>query len=494
MKQKPGTLISVAALMSALMLSSCATAPRNELEPEVGQEIMDNIHVALEPSLLVGIWQGVIKAGGSEVRLVFHLSHDGGQWTATVDSPDQGVEGIPVESTTVEASKISLEIPAAGARYEGTLNDDNSVIEGNWYQAGGTFPVDLQRVDKVEKITRPQDPVPPFPYDERDVSFYNEEAGITLAGTLTMPRGDGPFPAAILVSGSGAQNRNEETYNHRPFLVLADHLTRAGIAVLRYDDRGVGESDGDATTGTSADFAGDALAAFHFLEEQPGINRDMVGIIGHSEGGGIAPYIAAEYPEVDFIVMLAGPGFRGDVVLLQQSEAILRAGGAADEQIKRATEVNRSVYAVVNSEPDDEEAAEKIRKILFEAFAQEIQADSRVKAALEAQVASIISPWSRFFLRYDPTDAFRKTTCPVLAITGTLDVQVVADLNLAAIADALAQGGNERVTIIEMEGLNHLFQHATTGLMHEYAQIEETFAPEALEHIAGWILDLSSSD
>lgn len=435
---------------------------------------------AVDPAALNGIWQGVIKAGGQEIRLVFNLSFRDGSWTATVDSPDQGVKGIPVASVKLDGAKIAIDVPSIAARYEGIVQDKAASIVGKWLQGGGAFAVDLTRVEAVQQVRRPQDPILPYPYEEREVRFRNPDAGITLAGALTIPRQGGPFPAVVLVSGSGAQNRDEEIMNHRPFLVLADYLTRRGIAVLRYDDRGVSPSEGDPTLATSRDFAGDALAAFRFLSAQAGVDANRVGIAGHSEGGLIAPMLASEHPEVAFIVLLAGPGYRGYHLLLQQSAAILRASGVTEAQIGQAEAASRSIYDVLIDEPDDAKADARIREML--------SAMGLKKDAIDAQLPALLSPWYRFFVSYDPAEALQKTTCPVLALNGSLDLQVPADLNLAAVEKALRDGGNSRVTAVKLEGLNHLFQHAKTGLVEEYIQIEETFAPEAMKAVADWIL------
>jgi pimeloyl-ACP methyl ester carboxylesterase len=374
-----------------------------------------------------------------------------------------------------------IDVPSIYGRYEGTVQEGATSIVGRWFSGPQSIALDLERVESVEIVRRPQDPVPPYPYEEREVRFRNEAAGITLAGTLTMPREAQAVPAVVLVTGSGSQNRNEEIMNHRPFLVLADYLTRQGIAVLRYDDRGVQDSGGDPTQATTRDFAEDALSAFLFLSAQAGVDPSKVGIVGHSEGGLVAPMVASEHPDVAFIVILAANGYRGDELLLQQSAAILRTSGATEAQIGQAASLNRSLYDVVLSEPDDAKAAARIGEILAGAGMSE--------DAIDAQVAMLLPPWFRFFLSYDPAEALRKTRCPVLALNGSLDVQVPADLNLAAIEKALREGGNTRVTTIKLEGLNHLFQHAKTGAVQEYAQIEETFAPEAMKIVADWILE-----
>lgn len=434
----------------------------------------------------VGLWQGTIRASGQEIRLVFHIERSDPSrpeqgLKATVDSPDQGVNGIPVESVTVSDTRITLKVTATQGSYSGTLSE--GVIVGHWDQAGSSFSVDLSRIEKVEKIRRPQDPEPPFPYRAEEVSF-SSGGNVTLAGTLTVPDGPGPFPAAVLVTGSGPQNRDEEIFNHRPFLVLADHLSRRGVAVLRYDDRGVGGSTGDGQTATQRDLAGDTAAAVQFLESRPEIMPGRIGVIGHSEGAMIAPLVAEANPDLAYLVLLAGPGCSGYDILLQQTAALLRAGGAPEAQIRNAQDINRSLYDVVRSEPDNTRAADRLRTMTRSLGVPEDQ--------IEIQIAAMLTPWYRSFLRFDPANALRATKCPVLALTGSLDRQVPPDENLAAIADAVRSGGNDRVETHRLEGLNHLFQHAATGLPEEYARIDETFAPEALDRIAGWVRSVTA--
>ena len=438
----------------------------------------DNMVEQFEGSL-EGIWQGVLTAGSSRIRFIFRISRDGEDWKAVVENPEQSTTSVPVESVTLEGHMITMEVAVTAGVYEGEINTEGNRITGFWKQRGGSYPLDLEPVDKVERIARPQDPTPPFPYVEEEVRFRNDDAGIYLAGTLTHPRGDGPYAAVVMVTGSGGQNRDEEVMNHRPFWVIADFLTRRGFAVLRYDDRGIASSEGDAATGTSEDFAEDAWAGAELLMEHPKIAPSRIGIIGHSEGGLIATMLAAEHREIAFIVLLAGPGLPGDEIIAQQSVAILRASGASEEQIKPADETNRKIYDIVKREPDDEKAAREIGDILRSFGVPE--------ELIEGQISGLLSPWYRFYLSYDPQPALKRITCPVLAIIGDLDLQVLADENLRVIGDALEAGGNEAVTLKKFEGLNHLFQHAQTGLVQEYAVIEETFAPEVLEYIGDWL-------
>jgi fermentation-respiration switch protein FrsA (DUF1100 family) len=435
------------------------------------------------PLVLAGIWQGVIQVGDLQLRIVFHVSQEQDVWTATLDSPDQGAQGIPVASVEIDGLNVNFDVPAVGGQYCGRIDPKEPKIAGEWHQGGRAIAVDLVKIEQVEKITRPQDPVPPFPYDEKEVTFVNKEDGIQLAGTLTLPREGAPFPAVILVSGSGAQNRNEEIMNHRPFLVLADHLTRRGIAVLRYDDRGVGGSSGDPVSSTSDDFARDAYAAFSYLSARADIDAGKTGIVGHSEGAIIATIIAARQPEVGFIVLLAGPGVLGGELLLQQSAAILEASGAGDEDITHAAELNRSIYEIIADEPDNEKASSKLKNLYTSLGIPDNRA--------QTEIGGLLTPWFRFFLSYNPADDLLDVVCPVLAVNGSLDLQVPADKNLKAIEEALEKGGNNRYKIVKLEGLNHLFQHATTGLVDEYAKIDETFAPEALRLVSDWIFEIT---
>jgi uncharacterized protein len=481
-------VLILAAVAALATLSACTTtavkpAPASEPAPAPAAKeapVKSPPEAAIDPASLAGIWQGLLEAGGQKLRLVFHLDWADGAWKATMDSPDQGASGIPVKSVIVEGSKLTIDLSNIGGKYEGTVAADAKGVQGKWLQGGGAFAVDLARVESVQAVRRPQDPVPPYPYREREVRFRNEKAAITLAGTLTVPAGGGPFPAVVLVTGSGTQNRNEEIMNHRPFLVLADYLARRGIAVLRYDDRGYPPSEGNAATATTRDFADDAWAAFRFLSTQPGIDPALIGIAGHSEGGLIAPLLASEHAEVAFIVLLSGPGYRGYDILLQQSAAMLRSAGATEAQVSQAEAASRRIYDVVVREPDDAKAEAAIRVVFGELGVGTQEAD--------AQLPTLLSPWYRSFISYDPTDALARTRCPVLALGGTLDLQVPAQQNLDAIERAVQGGGNPRVNTVLLEGLNHLFQHATTGLPQEYAQIDETFAPEAMQTVADWIL------
>jgi dipeptidyl aminopeptidase/acylaminoacyl peptidase len=342
-------------------------------------------------------------------------------------------------------------------------------------------------------LNRPQEPKPPFPYTSEDVTFTNDKFNIRIAGTLTLPHGKGPFKAVILITGSGAQNRNEELMGHKPFLIIADYLSRNGIAVLRYDDRGVGGSQGNYQEATSADLATDAEAAFNFLKNNPKINRKKIGLIGHSEGGLIAPILAASNTDIGFIVSLAGPGVTGQQILVRQTEDINRLSGMKENAIKESVETDKKLYAVLRKEKDNNKAEKKIlalySEILKKRKTPEAEAEKEVQQ-LKQRFGTRTYTWLRYFLTTDPARFWKKVECPVLALNGEKDLQVAAHENLPAIEKALNSGGNKSVKTVSLPGLNHLFQHCTTGLPAEYGTIEETFSPEVLKIIANWILAL----
>jgi hypothetical protein len=326
-------------------------------------------------------------------------------------------------------------------------------------------------------------PKAPFPYRAEDVSFDNAAAkGVTLSGTLTVPEGSGPFPAAILITGSGPQDRDETVFGHKPFAVLADHLTRHGVAVLRYDDRGAGKSTGDFATATSADFATDANAAVRFLGTRPEIDHDAIGLIGHSEGGMVAPIAAAANADVRFIVLLAGPGTDLAQLALSQQRLLGTSQGVSDAELARMEPVMTRVFSAVAKSSSAEDAQRRVRGVLT---ADALAALKVPESQREAMVQRFSSDWFRFFLQYKPATNLARVRVPVLALNGTLDRQVPADENLAAIEAALA--GNPDVTIRKLDGLNHFFQSARTGAIGEYADLAETMSPVVLDIVSDWI-------
>jgi len=438
---------------------------------------------------ITGQWNGALKVQGTQLRIVFNISKTGSGYTSTMDSPDQGAKGIPVTSTTFENSKLKLEITNLKFEYNGELK--GKIIEGSMKQNGMEFPMNLSK-ETIEKqvFVRPQEPKKPYPYYSEEVTFQNPTANITLAGTLTLPQKEGLFSAVILVTGSGPQNRDEELMGHKPFLVLSDYLTRKGIAVLSYDDRGVGQSKGNFKTAITDDFASDAESAVAYLKTRKEINK--IGIAGHSEGGIIAPIVATNSKDVSFIVLLAGTGIRGDKLLLLQQELIARASGVGETDIKKTKEINSKVFDMILKSKSDATLKEDLRKYLAENL-KSMPADSKPKGMsdedfIALQLAQINSPWMLNFIRYDPVNTLEKVKCPVLAVNGDKDLQVPSKVNLPAIEKALKKGGNKKVTIREFPGLNHLFEECKTGLPAEYPLIEQTFSPIVMEEISKWIL------
>lgn len=450
---------------------------------------------------LVGSWTGALEVSGARLRLVFNISVDGaGQRTATMDSPDQGTRGIPVAGAELKDGTVTISVPAIGGTYSGTMSADGASIAGTWSQGGGSLPLRLEKAaGPVSGPARPQEPKEPLPYRVEEVSYTNPEAPeVTLAGTLTLPPTGGPFPAVVLVSGSGPQNRDEELAGHKPFLVLSDHLTRQGIAVLRYDDRGVAKSTGSFATATSEDFASDALAGIAYLKGRAEIVPGRIGIVGHSEGGLIAPLAAAQSTDVAFIVLLAGPGVSGEEILYLQGELIARANGATDEQLAKSRRGQERSFAILRDTPDSAAASAALEALALEDMAAltpeereaaGLPADTPDSVLVRRQISQVVSPWFRYFLRYDPVTSLRRVSVPVLAINGSLDLQVQPAQNLPPIREALQEAGNPDVTVLELPGLNHLFQEAKTGSPSEYAEIEQTMSPVALRTVGDWIVE-----
>jgi hypothetical protein len=434
-----------------------------------------------EPSTSVGItgsW--LTEVDGALLQFRLDRTPDG-QLLGFFDSISEGATDLSVV-VGVDGDVVTLVIVDFGVVFEGTIEGDR--LDGVWQQAGQEVPLIFERRAEPVLLSRPQQPELPFPYRAADVQFRN--GTLTLAGTLVTPDGVGPFPAAVLISGSGAQDRDESIAGHKPFLVLADALARRGIATLRFDDRGIGGSTFGPRGATTADLATDARAAVDFLREQPDIGS--IGLIGHSEGGLMAPLVALDSPDVAFIVSLAGPGLSGAEVLLTQTEDLMRAEGVSESDIAWRLEWNDDVIASAASDVSDAELADDVRTRLRNAAPTAPEALSILVSAdgIEDVVDRFTDPWMRHFLKYDPAPDLQRLEIPVLAIIGDLDWQVAAATNIPALEAALSS--NADATILALPGLNHLFQNATTGAISEYARLEETFDPETLMLIADWIL------
>ena len=448
---------------------------------------------------VTGDWGGTLNAGGTQLRLVVHFTPKaGGGLTGTVDSLDQGANGIPFSLVRQTGGRVHAEAAVIKAVYDGALDAAGQTVTGHWTQVV-PLPLTLTRMTAAMQAAllrndRPQEPKPPYPYAASDVVFPGGAPDVSLAGTLTLPpasAGAGPFPGAVLVAGSGPNDRDETILRHKLFLVLADSLTRRGIAVLRYDKRGVGKSTGSYALATSRDFADDAQAAFSYLKAQPRVDAKKVGLIGHSEGGLIAPLVAARAPDVAFLVLLAGTGVPGERIIAEQSALIGKAEGASESDVAQGQVLEKKMLAVAATQTDPAVARGQIASLLRQSLASLTPAQKKkigdTGPLLQAQSAALVSPWFRYFLTYDPAPTLKQVRCPVLALDGSLDLQVPPAENLAAIGAALKAGGNADVTATELPGLNHLFQTAHTGSPSEYGHIEETMAPAALAAVGDWV-------
>lgn len=421
-----------------------------------------------------GEWQGKLSMGQSELILVFKFAQQDTTITGTLDVPQQGAKNLPIDKIKLNGNKITLTISAIGLDYEGTLNEgDMPTIEGEIRQMGYTFPVTLK---PNIKVNRPQTPKGPFPYLQEEVVFYNSTDGNRLAGTLVKPlMMNANTPVAVLMSGSGQQNRDEELMEHKPFWVIADLLARNGIATLRYDDRGVGGSDATGlATATTATFKGDALAAIDFLK-----NRGMknIGVIGHSEGGLIAFMLGADVEYLSFVVSLAGTAVSGDQILIEQNRLLLEKSGVSADVVNSYCTLLNDIYSLKRSGVEFNRES-KIAELKAKYANLPLQMTGNIAALLQPQ------PWIDFFISYDPTEALKKIGCRVLALNGSNDVQVIASQNISALQKHVV---SELLTTKIYPELNHLFQHSNTGMPNEYYQIEETISPEVLKDIVNWI-------
>ena len=437
------------------------------------------------------VWQGSLDTGGITLRVVFHIVQSGaGKYSGTLDSPDQGAKDIAITVTTYTEETLKVEVPAVSGSFEGKLSKNGREAVGTWRQGANDLPLILTKGGKPAEAPRPQTPQPPFPYDVEDVTF-DSKPDVKIAGTLTLPHDRaGRVPTVLLIAGSGPNTRNEPILNHQVFLVLADYLTRRGFGVLRCDKRGVGKSTGSFAQATSMDFADDAEAGVAYLKTRKEVDGAKIGLVGHSEGGLIAPLVASRNKNVAFIVMMAGPGMNGEQILYRQAALIAKANGGKDADVADNRKLQEKMFAIVRENKNSAVATQRMKTMmdtLWDGSTEEQRKAIKSKDALYAQGNAVASPWMHTFLAYDPLPALRKVTCPVLALDGSKDLQVPPKEDLSAIESALKAGGNTDYTIQELPNLNHLFQTCTTGSPSEYGIIEETMAPVALKTIGDWI-------
>jgi pimeloyl-ACP methyl ester carboxylesterase len=438
-----------------------------------------------------GTWKGELKQGtDNAVKFIFKVQSSGDSLNTIIEIPTRGLSGLRTKSTRLSNNQLLIDASNLGFRYIGKRNSSQNQIEGFLEEGVNKVALNLFKEESAIKSTfnRPQEPIRPFPYFEEEVLIRNEKDNVSLSGTITLPKTPGKYPAVVLVSGSGPQDRDETFATHKTFLVLADYLTRHGIAVLRYDDRGVGKSTGDHYTATTNDFATDAASAILFLKSRPEINSERIGIIGHSEGAIIAPLVANRMSSVAFLVLLGGTGINGAEVSVQQAKSL--RGFPVPDEASYELAIRQAIKIA-----SQEKAINEIRVELQAHYTKSLSAtlkpllgtNENVEAAIKNLVATRTTPWMRYFYTYNPSDALEKVKCPVLALNGDKDVQVNSTINQTAIRNALAKAKNKDFTVKEMQNLNHMFQECKTGSMQEYPLIEQTISPALLEDVSQWI-------
>lgn len=440
-----------------------------------------------------GTWEGKLNMG-IELRIVFHIRESRpGSFAATADSPDQSAFGLTCDTIIVAAEEIRIEMRSLGAVFSGKLTDD-STINGTFTQQV-SLPLLLKKTDRPSERKRPQTPRPPFPYKSEDVEYDNADRSLHYGATITIPPGTGPFPAALLITGSGPQNRDEEILGHKWFAVLADALTRNGFIVLRVDDRGVGKSTGRFSDATSADFAGDVNTSLDYLLARPETDKTKTGLIGHSEGGMIAPMVAAGRSDISFLVLLAAPGINAVELMAEQNDAILQSAGMSRSVIDAYIPLYKNMMKEVTA-ADTAHFPARISHLLrqWEAVTDTsvlkelgIGSGKSTEEMARELAQQLSGKWFRYFLAFDPGPYLQKLNGRVLALNGSKDIQVISSSNLAGIEAALKKSGVKRYAVRELPGLNHLFQTCSRCTLAEYGELEETLSPVALQVITDWL-------
>ena len=442
---------------------------------------------------ITGTWHGLLDVG-KKLRLDIHVTQEAIGFSGKLDSPDQGAKDIPATKVEFSGGTFVFEVKNLGVSYTGTLKNDT--IDGTFTQGGFTTKLLLSRQAVViKKANRPQEPKRPFSYTETEVIFENSIEKFPLAGTLTLPKGDGPFPAVILVSGSGPQDRNEEILGHKPFWIIADFLTNQGFAVLRYDDRGTGQSKGVFASATSVELASDAESALDFMRSNPKIQKDKISIAGHSEGAMIAVMLAAKIKDIHSVVLMAGPAIPGGDLLLKQQFLINKASGVSEKMNKSIQRFNREIYKIVIEEKTLQTARpiieKKVRKSLKNAKEKDLAGYNSKEELIQEALNNVCNPWMFYFIKYDPKNDLEKVNCHVLALNGSNDLQVPPKENLSAMEMHIPKSSKSLV-FKELARLNHLFQECETGNITEYETIEQTIQPAVLKLMGDWLTSIQS--
>jgi len=436
-------------------------------------------HATVDAQDIIGTWQGEINSLYGDFRVVIHVKeNESHELAATSESPDISTKISDVD-IEVKGDSLFLSLPRGG-EYAGKYNKDSSAYLGTIKQHGYKLPLKLVKGETADVLyKRPQNPLKPYPYKEEEVTIINRSEHDTLAGTFSKPNGNGKFPVAILLTGSGAQDRDESIKGHRPFLILADFLTRKGFAVLRCDDRGTAKSTGNFKASTTADFETDAEAQLDYLKTRPDVDKKHIGIIGHSEGGVIAPMVAVKRKEISFIVLMAGPAMNSFDLMIMQDSLVELSDGTSATEINSYLIRQRKLFSIARSSLDSATAADSIDRMLTVEKASDRE--------IEKAITQVVSPWFRWFIRYDPQENLKKLHCEVLAINGEKDIQVPAAANIAATEEALKSSKSKNYYTTVLPGLNHLFQKCRKCNVSEYKKINETIDPLALSTIGDWM-------
>jgi len=458
---------------------------------------------------VAGNWQGELQTQGIEIPVIFHISKDStGKYSATFDSPKQKAYNLACSEVIFKEDSVILMMPLVKGNYAGLLSEDKKMLTGTWNQGPASLPLVLKKISDVvtiKTINRPQTPRPPFPYRSEDVEYDNADRSIHFGATFTVPLPDpntnyfrAPvYPTVLLITGSGKQDRDETIFDHKSFAIIADHLTRQGIAVLRVDDRDMGKTTGNFNTSTSADFAKDIEAGLDYLKSRQDVDLNNIGLLGHSEGGMIAPMVASKRSDVKFIVLLAGPGVKISELMEQQSVDVAAAGGTPVNYLDKYRLLYRKLVNTIVNEPDTVTAFSKA-VVVFDDWRKDKDiflvksttgvTDEKSKTKfIQTFVKQLSTPWFRYFMKFDPAEYLTKLSCPVLALNGEKDIQVSAKPNLAAIKTALEKNNNKNFKTMEIPGLNHLFQHCKKCSADEYSELEESFDTGSLSIISNWI-------
>lgn len=448
-------------------------------------------------------WSGILNAGGRKVELILQLQPDSNAtYKSTWEIPAQKVKGLTSTKTELKGNAMAIEIKWIAATFNGTLSEDGKKIEGTWGQSGYNFPLVLEPYVEgkvIPVVVKPQTPKAPFPYESTDFVYQGIKTKLTYGATLTYPKEDSKkYPLIVLVTGSGAQDRDETIMEHKPFAVLADFLTKNGYAVMRVDDRGVGKSNGVFQASTSADFALDVEEHLNYAKKLPQIDSTKMGLLGHSEGGLIAPMVASRNKFIAFVILMAGPGVDITELMAAQNEAVLKSVGVSSEATQAYIPLYKQLMTTINVATSKSEATNRATELVKNWVATtdkdivkkttNISSDADISTFVNPFVESLSSKWWKYFVSYRPAASLEQLTCPVLAINGSKDIQVTADANLQGIQAALKKAKNKRFDIHKFDGLNHLFQKCKTCDVAEYGDLETTIEPEVLEYIKYWLL------